>query len=219
MNNVYLIEWPDSYTEDIFSKDLYNSHDEKQYVKRFKKNNDRVAHLLSRSYVRKFSAEILGIPPMPLSIATTSYGRPFLSDYKSELDFNISHSGNIVAITISNDGLTGIDIEKIQSIDFNEINIFTPEELNYIGLDKDIDSRRFFLVWTAIEAYSKMLGMGLSEQLKNRIFMPLGGQKISYKCNGKDAIVHLNESGKKYMLAVATNKHNTSISIKHISLN
>lgn len=51
------------------------------------------------------------ISPLP-EILRDEYGRPHFSDF--ELDFNLSHDGNMTALVISDEGRVGIDIAEIR---------------------------------------------------------------------------------------------------------
>lgn len=97
------------------------------------------------------------------NIKLSAYGRPFIQN--SEIDFNISHSGNYVVCVVSNIAKVGVDIEKMLPVD--------PNLLRYLfdGLKVDNCSSRdvtnFYHEWTAREAIVKADGRGMSLPLHN----------------------------------------------------
>lgn len=94
------------------------------------------------------------------AISYTSYGRPYLDGFA--VDFNISHSGHLVALSYTDSGRTGIDVEQLQPIDFSEYNVvFSRGEQEAIrsGGNPLVD---FYKCWTAKESVMKAAGGGFS---------------------------------------------------------
>jgi 4'-phosphopantetheinyl transferase len=88
------------------------------------------------------------------SYQRTANGRPYLS--AMALDFNISHSGNLVVIAFS-DGRVGLDIEELSILPFEDFDrVFDSIEWKYIGRNPDF----FFQFWTIKEAVMKADGRG-----------------------------------------------------------
>ncbi len=99
-----------------------------------------------------------------LVISRTDLGKPYLKN-KSELFFNLSHSGNIVMCAVSENEV-GADTEEIGRYDENILKKFTPAERQRIIESSDRD-REFFRMWTMKESYMKYRGMGLSLPLNS----------------------------------------------------
>jgi phosphopantetheine--protein transferase-like protein len=102
-------------------------------------------------------------------------GKPrFVDKHLADVHFSVSHSGGFLALAFS-DSKVGIDIEDL-SRRHNDAEryrklarrFFTVNEANYVsnGLSGDDVKRRFFLVWTAKEAYVKYTGEGIAENFK-----------------------------------------------------
>ncbi len=97
----------------------------------------------------------------------TTYNKPYLEG--SDIEFNISHSGEIVVLcmTYGNSVGLGIDIEKNHSI---KVECFkdqmTQKEQRTVFDSKDPMSD-FFVYWTQKEAILKAHGNGLSIPLKS----------------------------------------------------
>lgn len=86
-----------------------------------------------------------------------------------KINFNISHSKNLVVGVTSNLKI-GCDIEKVVNTPFKIMDrIFTENEVNFVNSGKDLDERsqNFFRIWTAKESYLKMTGEGIIKDLKS----------------------------------------------------
>ncbi|GAA3624999.1 4'-phosphopantetheinyl transferase family protein [Flavivirga jejuensis] len=91
------------------------------------------------------------------------YGRPFID---TNLDFNISHSHDMVVCAIGRNIRLGIDIEKIRFIDFENFqSAFSEDQLNQIKKSND-PKQKFFLYWTIKESVVKADGRGFHAPLK-----------------------------------------------------
>jgi 4'-phosphopantetheinyl transferase len=91
---------------------------------------------------------------------------PFDKPYFNHpLQFNISHSRDIVVCAASTDAAIGIDIEKIQpipTIDYTDY--FTRNEINSINSSTN-NTRDFYKIWTRKEALIKCIGKGFGIEL------------------------------------------------------
>lgn len=86
--------------------------------------------------------------------------RPFLKN--SEIDFNISHSGNYAICAISGKTKVGMDIEEIKPVEFADFKrIFTKREWAEIDNSND-PLMKFYTFWTRKESIIKADGRGLS---------------------------------------------------------
>ena len=77
------------------------------------------------------------------------------------IDFNISHSGDKVLAAITNQGVIGVDIEKVRPIawrDFKES--FSFDEWEFLSASPDSEMT-FFDLWTRKESLAKAYGLGL----------------------------------------------------------
>ncbi|WP_340066788.1 4'-phosphopantetheinyl transferase family protein [Ascidiimonas aurantiaca] len=95
----------------------------------------------------------------------TKYNKPYLAN--DTVQFNISHSGNIVVCAISPTHTIGIDVEVIHDIDPADFKSqMTLSEWKSIIGAKD-QQRCFFEYWTQKESVIKAHGMGLSIPLQS----------------------------------------------------
>lgn len=93
-------------------------------------------------------------------------GKPYLIDYP-DFHFSLSHSGNVVALAVS-DREIGLDVQEHITIKRDLAKrFFTEEEQELLSRQKDEDSYRqlFFMLWSIKESYIKYTGLGMSHGL------------------------------------------------------
>jgi len=123
--------------------------------------------------------ELLGAPPAELRFARrchrcgeAGHGKPALSWPREErVDFNLAHSGALVAVAAVRRGRVGIDVERLRpGLDVLGVARFalSADEIAEIGALSDPDERRaaFFRCWTRKEAYLKARAEGLPGSLR-----------------------------------------------------
>jgi phosphopantetheine--protein transferase-like protein len=86
-----------------------------------------------------------------------------------DINFNISHSNDMVIIAICKKINVGVDLEYIKDDSINELinnQIFTLEEQEYLCSLSDTPCKiKFYDFWTCKEAVVKLTGKGLSQSL------------------------------------------------------
>jgi 4'-phosphopantetheinyl transferase len=98
-------------------------------------------------------------------IKHTNYNRPYFP--MSNINFNITHSGEIVACAISSENRIGVDIEKIKFIRVKDFR-FQMTELEWKRItDSENQISAFYCYWTPKESVIKAIGGGLSIPLKS----------------------------------------------------
>ncbi|NJL59723.1 MAG: 4'-phosphopantetheinyl transferase superfamily protein [Desulfobacteraceae bacterium] len=96
-------------------------------------------------------------------LSYTAFGRPYINN--SNLDFNISHSGQYVVCAITEHGKIGIDIEQIKPIDLSGFEKYmTLTEWEEIR-QSEMPYHAFYSYWTKKESVLKACGYGLSVPL------------------------------------------------------
>lgn len=146
------------FTEEDFEQ-LLNKFNvsEQQEMLRFRFIKDRLFRLIGRWMVYQKTQQSLG------SIQLSESGKPFLPSGKH---FNISHSGNVVAVAFSDEEV-GVDIEENAQIGFQElIHQFHPEEQQFFHTESSSgNTTSFYTIWTRKEAFLKAIGLGIIEGL------------------------------------------------------
>ena len=193
-------------------KKLYSSltPEEKNKVKRFKNWIDAENFLIAKVMQRNLIASLSGIAPEKLIFETDKYGRPFLKSPRiKNLDFNISHSGDYVAMAIA-DCPIGIDIERTKPFDIKIIaDYFTEQELKYLNSRRKNQLRRFYELWVLKESFIKAVGRGLSFPLKKINFKYNKGKTIILKPKSTKGkwFFKIYEIDKNYKMAICSSKN------------
>lgn len=141
------------------------SADEVQRAARFRFEADRRRFLISHASLRDILARYLLQPPQEVQFGAGEHGKPILlSD--SQLDFNLSHSGDFALIGVASGRKVGVDAERFRhDMEHERIarRFFSENEnaeLKRLPDEQKIDG--FFTCWTRKEAYIKAHGLGLS---------------------------------------------------------
>lgn len=126
-------------------------------------------YIASRYVLRSLLGRYTGRNPGELEFTTNSYNKPFLKD--SKLQFNLTHSDNIIIIAIGYADELGVDVEHIKpAAQLLQImkRIFSPVEVHELMKnDQQQLLKAFYTGWTKKEAYVKAKGKGLSIPLKS----------------------------------------------------
>lgn len=147
--------------------------DERQRAQRYVRKESQQQFVVARGILRQILALYTKLSPAALTLTSNRYGRPSLpSDLNpAQLNFNLSHSGNLVLYAFSRGRAVGIDIEtvrkEIATLAIAE-NFFSPDEVTALkAVSEDMHTVAFFNCWTRKEAFIKALGEGLSHPLQN----------------------------------------------------
>lgn len=128
-------------------------------VLKFRNWNDQHASLFGKLLLNEAFERLAGGRYALTDLKYNNFNRPFID---STFDFNISHSANIVGCVMGENISIGIDIEKKESINFDDFaNIFTRSEWRSIRTSPDMTDT-FYDLWTQKEAVIKASGEGLS---------------------------------------------------------
>ncbi|MGN0633955.1 MAG: 4'-phosphopantetheinyl transferase family protein [Oscillospiraceae bacterium] len=119
--------------------------------------------LLSEMLVRKYLSDMTGTGESVIRFGSGEFGKPFAENVGTA-QFSVSYSGGFVAAAFE-DSPVGIDIQRIENMKMTTAKrFFTADEYGAVCKSAHPE-HEFFRIWTAKEAYVKMLGMGLSMPL------------------------------------------------------
>ncbi|MVN22466.1 4'-phosphopantetheinyl transferase family protein [Mucilaginibacter arboris] len=134
---------------------------------RYKQENDRNQHVLSKAVLRILLSRYTGIDPKEIRFKADQNKKPCLENaFSGQLHFNVSHSGNCILVAIA-DTPVGIDVEKINaSFTYqNMLNFsFNQEEADFIE-NSAHPIQSFYQLWTRKECLLKATGKGLVDDL------------------------------------------------------
>ncbi len=147
---------------------------------------DRVRRLkddvLQRRTARRFAlsrlvlAGILDVPPTSVAFVRGACGKPRVVPSRGRLvpegqvGFNLSHSGNVLAIAVGFGVETGVDVEVI---------------------DHGMGTADFYRDWTVQEAVSKLVGTGIALRGRAPIPSPPALKSFTESVGGKEVILAL----------------------------
>ncbi len=145
------------------------SADELQRAARFHFPADRDRFIAAHGCLRGILTHYLHCEPLQITFAINQHGKPELPNHK--LKFNLSHSGDIALVAVTQERKVGVDVERIRSgISSHSIarQYFSKSEIAELqALSLEQREAAFFTCWTRKEAYIKAQGLGLSLPLES----------------------------------------------------
>ena len=136
-------------------------------ARRLVQSIDQEKFIFARTVLRRVLSTYLNVLPEEITFETGEHGKPFVRD--SDVQFNVSHSGDCVLIGVIQHNSIGVDVECVRSKqDYRGIakRFFSVAEYAAIELsEKPVEA--FYRCWTRKEAFLKATGMGLSFGLSN----------------------------------------------------
>ena len=152
ISNAIFWEYLESVEEDV-----------RRRILRFKRWQDAQATLFGRILMIKAFREFM--QDTLVNVEYDQYNRPRTAI--QGFDFNISHSGGVVVVAVSEGGRIGIDAEEIREMDFTEFESqLNVSDISCICGSAD-PAEAFFQIWTKKEAVSKADGRGLELGFKD----------------------------------------------------
>jgi 4'-phosphopantetheinyl transferase len=145
--------------------------EEERRANRFAFGGLRHAFVVAHGALRHLLSRYLDLCPTDVRISYDSYGKPALASRVRDIDFNLTHSGELAAIAIASGCEVGIDIEAIRPTpDLLSVgdSLFRLEEAAEIrSLPPNLRAQGFFHCWVRKEACIKATGVGLSTPLSS----------------------------------------------------
>ncbi len=163
------------------------SKEEIDRANRFRFDHLRRKYVLSRGSLRVLCSHYLQVNPASLAIDYGTNGKPNLEP-GCKLQFNVSHSGDLIVLAFASDLEIGVDVERIRNLSDIELIVqrfFCPEEATEVLAPPEAErSLRFHRCWTRKEAFIKATGNGLSTALDSF--------RVNLKNCGPQCMLHVN---------------------------
>lgn len=138
------------------------------------------SYIASRWLLRQVLAHYMRGTPEAVAFLRTDKGKPYIP--QSDIQFNLSHSGDWAVLAVSTIGCIGVDTEVIHATrDLYGIaeNYYHPHEFAQLQtLATEAQADYFYRLWTLKEAFFKAIGTGISAGME-KIAFELGEDKIS----------------------------------------
>lgn len=151
--------------------------DERLRRDRYVHDDDRHAFVVTRALVRAVLSQHGPSAPDAWRFVTNAHGCPSVVDTQAgapRLEFNVSHTGGLVALAVARGHRLGVDVEDARRVVREDIagRFFAPAEVADLRRLPVADQPRvFFDYWTLKEAYIKARGMGLAIPLGDFAFV------------------------------------------------
>lgn len=162
------------------------SKEEQNKVYNYKNKEDKVRSLLGYSLIKKFTSD----EPVFFS----ELGKPL----KMNSYFNVSHSGDIVVLAVSDFHNIGVDVENKNR---------DKKQLDLKLFQKEMEQVSFIENWTRLEALLKCAGVGFHKGYKN---VPHNEGLNKYE--GNDYFIRTFKSD-DYVISVATENELETVEI------
>ncbi|HET6244463.1 MAG: 4'-phosphopantetheinyl transferase superfamily protein [Bacteroidetes bacterium] len=161
-----------TYCKEPFSKEVWSRHLQSlpvalhEKITSFKRWQDRQSSLIGKLLLKE-ALKRNGYSGNSLQdLKYNHYNRPY---FDLPMDFNISHSEELVICAWSNKGKIGVDVEAIKPIDFNDLKKAMNEK-EWALIQNSTDSlREFYKYWSIKESVLKAEGSGLSILLEDMV--------------------------------------------------
>jgi 4'-phosphopantetheinyl transferase len=169
--------WRSIYDPFTATKENFLSQEEQARHDRFHFAQDRLRFRFSHGLLRRLLASYLNQQPYEIQFCYTQYGKPYLetSENQAGVEFNMSHSGDVILVGITRSIPVGVDVEKIEPLpDMDQIaaRFFAKgEQIDLFSLSGPKKITAYYQCWTRKEAVIKASGEGLS--------MPLDSFRVS----------------------------------------
>ena len=147
----------------------------KSKAKCFRFEADKLRTIIGELLARYGICHCFGIDASKLSFNVSEYGKPYIDGIPYY--FNISHSDDYIICGVSDINI-GVDIEKMQDIDFGfACDVFSDDEMRRFS-SESVENKKelFFSIWTLKESYVKWLGSGFHRKLSSYTVSPKGTQ-------------------------------------------
>jgi 4'-phosphopantetheinyl transferase len=179
----------------------------KNRVKKYRKWEDQYSSLFGKLLIIK-GCEGFGVKADLQDLRFNSFGKPYLENAP---DFNLTHSGNLVACAIASEGNAGLDVEQVVPQEYTLFKeSFTNHEWKNIEESED-PLTQFYTFWTIKEAVIKANGCGHNVSLKRisiqKDFAEMGIEKWFFK---KVSI------SKEYIMHIASDKKISEVEVIRI---
>ncbi len=158
------------FTEHQAALDDVLAPDERSHVDRIREG--RATARLSRGLLRLVLARYFNLPPAEIEIDRScptcgrSHGRPRLETTSDNIEFSVTHGGDLLVLAFADSAPIGVDVEPIGELedvgaDLLDFTLTPTERLRVLEAPAPQRTRSFLQHWTAKEAILKALGTGL----------------------------------------------------------
>lgn len=147
------------------------SEEERYREEQFATDGLKKRFTISRGVLRMLLQSYLSKPNGDIEFLYGKQGKPSLADKSIDLEFNLSHSHDLIIYGFAPGFPIGVDIEYINpNILYHTLEssvLSVVERVRFYQLDQGQRIQAFYRAWTRKEALLKAYGVGLSKPLKD----------------------------------------------------
>ena len=183
----------------------------------------RRRYVAGRALLRTLLGARLAQAPAAISLTAQPHGKPRLSGAGRGVGFNLSHSGDLVAVAVSDGAAVGVDVERIAQRDVARLagRWFTPSEAAAVRAQRGMAALVLFhRIWTAKEAWLKARGVGLRRR-PGSFEVRIQGANVALRDpqHAPSACIRLLDLGARYAGALALDTASAPApAVRHLSL-
>ena len=184
-----------------------------EQVKKLRHIKDQALSLAGLQLLKIALSDLLGSPFSLQTLQFPLQGKPYLES--DNIDFNISHSGDVVCCVVSNTVKIGIDIElQRQVLPAMRKKLFSVKNT----ASEQVHSERFFTLWTKNEAIIKAANSGSIYNMKDIQHESKGAQYQDQFWYTYPVDIVYEDENKEYTCHIASSEQldTEKITIKHI---
>lgn len=145
------------------------SREERDRASRFHFEKDARRFIIVRATLRSILVGLTHVPAREVSFLYSEHGKPSLKDPSTNVQFSVSHSGDLAMIAVALGHQVGADIEVVrEDIEIEKLaaRFFSGLECHdLLALPQEQRLEAFFRYWTCKESFLKAQGIGLSRGL------------------------------------------------------
>jgi 4'-phosphopantetheinyl transferase len=147
------------------------SLDERARAAAYRFDEPRQRYVVARGALRHLLGHYLGGSAAAIELTVDQNQKPRLAGKhgSADLNFNVSHSGELALIAFAFDGEVGVDVEKLREVSYLEPiarKFFHSAEADEVlSVPRDTRNTSFLRCWTGKEAVLKALGKGIVADL------------------------------------------------------
>lgn len=169
LNAVHVWDFPVTGDTSLDPFSTLLSADEQARAARFRFEKDARRFTVTRASVRAILARYLAGSARDLQFEYTKLGKPSLTSAALNIDFSVSHSGELAMLAIALERNVGVDLEftrrdvEIEKLSERFFSVRERESIRALSGARRVAA--FFRCWTCKEAFLKAQGVGLSRSL------------------------------------------------------
>jgi 4'-phosphopantetheinyl transferase len=193
------------------------SEDELKRQERIQIQTKKFQFVITRGILRTLLGLYTRTPAQAIQLSYDSFGKPALTP-PSSLNFNLSHSGDLALLALTQGSELGVDIERVRAMK-NIFGIaervFTPTENDLLSSFTSSEAQLdfFFRCWARKESLMKAMGTGFAyaHSCSLEIFNSEGVAQSSWTENGQKWSLHELLPDSRYRAALAVAAENREI--------